>query len=34
MARNGLDGRHRDPTGRIDQKHGKMRIGSLPQALR
>jgi hypothetical protein len=25
----GLDGRHRDVTGRIDKKHGNSRIGSL-----
>jgi hypothetical protein len=25
----GLDGRHRDVTGRIDKKHGNTRIGSL-----
>ena len=25
----GLDGRHRDTTGRIDRKHGNTRIGSL-----
>jgi hypothetical protein len=25
----GLDGRHRDVTGRIDRKHGNTRIGSL-----
>ncbi len=29
MARNGLDGRHRDTTGRIDKKHDNTRIGSL-----
>jgi hypothetical protein len=29
MARKGLDGRHRDTTGRIDKKHGNTRIGSL-----
>jgi hypothetical protein len=29
MARKGLDGRHRDTTGRIDKKHGSTRIGSL-----
>ena len=27
--REGLDGRHRDTTGRIDKKHGNTRIGSL-----
>jgi hypothetical protein len=26
---NGLDGRHRDATGRIDRKHGNTRIGAL-----
>ena len=25
----GLDGRHRDTTGRIDKKHGNTRVGSL-----
>ena len=29
MARKGLDGRHRDMTGRIDKKHGNTRVGSL-----
>jgi len=29
MAGKGLDGRHRDTTGRIDKKHGNTRIGSL-----
>jgi hypothetical protein len=29
MAKKGLDGRHRDTTGRIDKKHGNTRIGSL-----
>jgi hypothetical protein len=29
MARKGLDGRHRDTTGRIDKKHGNARVGSL-----
>jgi len=29
MAKQGLDGRHRDTTGRIDKKHGNTRIGSL-----
>jgi hypothetical protein len=29
MAKRGLDGRHRDTTGRIDKKHGNTRIGSL-----
>jgi hypothetical protein len=29
MARKGLDGRHRDTTGRIDRKHGNTRVGSL-----
>jgi hypothetical protein len=29
MARKGLDGRHRDTTGRIDKKHGNTRVGSL-----
>jgi len=27
--RDGLDGRHRDVTGRIDKKHGNTLIGSL-----
>ena len=25
----GLDGRHRDTTGRIDKKHGNTRVGAL-----
>ena len=29
MAKKGLDGRHRDTTGRIDKKHGNTRVGSL-----
>jgi hypothetical protein len=29
VAKKGLDGRHRDVTGRIDKKHGNTRIGSL-----
>jgi hypothetical protein len=29
MAKKGLDGRHRDTTGRIDRKHGNTRVGSL-----
>ena len=29
MAGKGLDGRHRDKTGRIDSKHGNRRVGSL-----
>jgi len=29
MAKKGLDGRHRDTTGRIDKKHGNARVGSL-----
>jgi len=29
MAKKGLDGRHRDTTGRIDKKHGNTRIGTL-----
>jgi hypothetical protein len=29
MAKKGLDGRHRDTTGRIDRKHGNTRISSL-----
>jgi hypothetical protein len=29
MAKEGLDGRHRDTTGRIDKKHGNTRVGSL-----
>ena len=28
-GRRGLDGRHRDKTGKIDKKHGNTRIGSL-----
>jgi hypothetical protein len=34
MARKakGLDGRHRDTTGRIDKKHGNTRVGSLRKA--
>jgi hypothetical protein len=28
-AKRGLDGRHRDTTGRIDKKHGNTRVGSL-----
>ena len=28
-SKKGLDGRHRDTTGRIDKKHGNTRIGSL-----
>lgn len=28
-ARRGLDGRHRDKSGKIDKKHGNTRIGSL-----
>jgi len=28
-ARRGLDGRHRDKSGRIEKKHGNTRIGSL-----
>ncbi len=30
----GLDGRHRDATGRIDKTHGNIRIGSLHAYLR
>jgi hypothetical protein len=29
MAKRGLDGRHRDATGRIDRKHGNTRVRSL-----
>ncbi|MGB8399973.1 hypothetical protein [Bradyrhizobium sp.] len=29
MAGKGLDGRHRDKTGRIDSKHGNTPVGSL-----
>jgi hypothetical protein len=29
MAKKGLDGRHRDTTGRIDKKHGNTLVGSL-----
>jgi hypothetical protein len=29
MAKRGLDGRHRDTTGRIDKKHGDTRVASL-----
>ncbi|MGO4717376.1 hypothetical protein [Bradyrhizobium sp. 2TAF24] len=29
MARKGLDGRHRDISGRIDKKHSNTRIGTL-----
>lgn len=28
-GRRGLDGRHRDKGGKIDEKHGNTRIGSL-----
>jgi hypothetical protein len=28
-GRRGLDGRHRDKTGRIEKKHGNTRIGAL-----
>ena len=28
-GRKGLDGRHRDASGRIDKKHGNTRIGAL-----
>jgi hypothetical protein len=28
-GRKGLDGRHRDTTGRIDKKHGNTRVGAL-----
>jgi hypothetical protein len=28
MAKKGLDGRHRDTTGRIDKKHGNTRVGT------
>jgi len=28
-AHRGLDGRHRDKTGRIEKKHGDTRVGSL-----
>jgi len=28
-ARRGLDGRHRDKSGRIEKKHGNTRVGSL-----
>lgn len=28
-AHRGLDGRHRDKSGKIDKKHGNTRIGSL-----
>jgi len=28
-GRRGLDGRHRDKTGKIDKKHSNTRIGSL-----
>jgi hypothetical protein len=28
-AKKGLDGRHRDKTGRIDKKHGNTHIGAL-----
>jgi hypothetical protein len=29
MAKKGLDGRHRDTTGRIDKKHGNARVGTF-----
>jgi hypothetical protein len=29
MAKKGLDGRHRDATGRIDKKHGSTRVRAL-----
>ena len=29
MAKKGLDGRHRDITGRIDKKHGNTRVKAL-----
>jgi hypothetical protein len=29
MAKKGLDGRHRDTTGRIDKKHGNTRVKAL-----
>ena len=28
-AKKGLDGRHRDKTGRIERKHGNTKVGSL-----
>jgi hypothetical protein len=28
-AKRGLDGRHRDKSGRIDKKHGNTRVGAL-----
>jgi hypothetical protein len=28
-AKRGLDGRHRDKSGRIDKKHGNTRVASL-----
>ena len=28
-ARRGLDGRHRDKSGKIERKHGNTRVGSL-----
>ena len=28
-SKRGLDGRHRDKTGRIERKHGNTKIGSL-----
>ena len=28
-GRKGLDGRHRDTSGRIDKKHGNTRVGAL-----
>ena len=28
-SRKGLDGRHRDKTGRIEKKHGNTKVGSL-----
>lgn len=28
-SKRGLDGRHRDKSGRIDKKHGNARVGSL-----
>ncbi len=28
-ARNGLDGRHRDKSGRIERKHGNTRVSAL-----
>jgi hypothetical protein len=33
-AKRGLDGRHRDRSGRIEKKHGNARIGALRKEVR